>query len=86
MTPEQQQKADKVLSALAFEQNEVFDAVLSLVDESIAGETARAVSVGIDEGKRAHACGRADALLDLKDLLMNTQVEARNRFPVKKQP
>jgi hypothetical protein len=86
MTPEQQHRADKILSALAFEKNEIFDAVLELVDESITGETARAVSVGIDENKRAHACGRADALLDLKDLLLNTQVEARNRFPAKKQP
>ncbi len=84
MTQEQKAAQQKILSTLAFEQNEVFDSVMALLDESIKSESARAVSIGIAEDKRAHACGRADSLADFKDLLLATQQEGRQLFAGKK--
>lgn len=69
---------------LAFEKNEIFDCVLSYLSESINAEVDRAVSYSIDEAKRAHACGRAEALKDFQDLLMSEQQKAlQERFGVK---
>ena len=84
MTPEQKAAQQKILASLAFEQNEVFDAVIALLNESIQSEAARAVSIGIAEDKRSHACGRADSLGDFKDLLFATQQEGRQLFASKK--
>jgi hypothetical protein len=66
---------------LAFEKNEVFDAVLAYMDAAIAAEVDRAISYSIEGEKRVHACGRAEALRDFKDLLLSEQEEAqRERF------
>lgn len=65
-------------TSLSFEQNNVFDAVLAFLDVSIESEVDRAVSYSIDEAKRSHACGRAEALKDFKDLLIIQNDEAKN--------
>ncbi|CAB5238362.1 hypothetical protein UFOVP144_48 [uncultured Caudovirales phage] len=62
---------------LSFETNEVFDAVMAFLDESINSEVDRAVSYAIEGEKRIHACGRAEALKDYKDLLLIQNEEAR---------
>lgn len=64
-------------TALSFESNEVFDAVMAFLDESIESEVDRAVSYAIEGEKRVHACGRAEALKDYKDLLLIQNEEAR---------
>jgi hypothetical protein len=65
-------------TALSFEQNNIFDAVVAFLDASIDAEVDRAISYSIDESKRTHACGRAEALKDFKDLLYIQNDEAKN--------
>lgn len=64
-------------TALSFENNEVFEAVLAYLSGSIEAEVDRAISYSIDGEKRIHACGRAEALKDFKDLLLSEQQEAK---------
>ena len=63
---------------LSFETNEVFDAVLAYLNYSIEAEVDRAISYSTEGEKRVHACGRAESLKDIKDLLLNQQQEAQN--------
>ena len=63
--------------ALAFDTNEVFEAVLAYLSGSIDAEVDRAISYSIEGEKRVHACGRAEALKDFKDLLLAEQQEAK---------
>ena len=62
---------------LSFESNEVFDAVLAFLDASIEAEVDRAIAYNTEGEKRVHACGRAEALKDFKDLLIVQNQEAR---------
>jgi hypothetical protein len=64
-------------SALSFETNEVFEAVLAFLDASVEAEVDRAIAYSIEGEKRIHACGRAEALKDFKDLLLVQQQEAK---------
>lgn len=73
--------SEEVRKSLGFEKNEVFDAVLAYLDASITAEVERAISYSIEGEKRVHACGRAEAIKDFKDLLLAEQSEAlRSRF------
>jgi hypothetical protein len=63
---------------LSFDKNEVFDAVLAYLDASVEAEVDRAISYATEGEKRIHACGRAEALKDFKDLILAQQQEARN--------
>lgn len=72
---------DDARKALAFEKNEVFDAVIAYLDASISAEVDRAISYSIEGEKRVHACGRAEAIKDFRDLLLSEQADAlRQRF------
>jgi hypothetical protein len=62
---------------LSFETNEVFEAVLAFLDASVEAEVDRAISYSTEGEKRIHACGRAEALKDFKDLILVQQQEAR---------
>lgn len=62
---------------LSFETNEVFDAVLAYLNASIEAEVDRAIAYSTEGEKRIHACGRAEALKDFKDLLLIQQQESR---------
>lgn len=74
----------EVRRTLGFEKNEVFDAVLAYMDSAIAAEVDRAISYSIEGEKRVHACGRAEALRDFRDLLLAEHEEAlKERFGVK---
>lgn len=74
----------EVRRTLGFEKNEVFDAVLAYMDSAISAEVDRAISYSIEGEKRVHACGRAEALRDFRDLLLAEHEEAlRERFGVK---
>jgi hypothetical protein len=64
-------------TALSFESNEVFEAVLAFLDASVDAEVDRAISFSIEGEKRVHACGRAEALKDFKDLLLVQNQEAK---------
>jgi hypothetical protein len=62
---------------LSFETNEVFDAVLAFLTASVDAEVDRAISYATEGEKRIHACGRAEALKDFKELILVQQQEAR---------
>ena len=62
---------------LSFDKNEVFDAVMAYLNLSVDAEVDRAISYATEGEKRIHACGRAEALKDFKDLLLIQQQEAR---------
>lgn len=64
-------------TTLSFDTNEVFDAVLAYLNGSIDAEVDRAISYSIEGEKRVHACGRAEALKDFRDLLLSEQQEAK---------
>jgi hypothetical protein len=68
---------DEHKRVLSFDQNEVFDAVLAYLNLSVDAEVDRAISYATEGEKRIHACGRAEALKDFKDLLLIQQQEAR---------
>jgi hypothetical protein len=68
---------DEHKRVLSFESNEVFDAVLAYLNLSVEAEVDRAISYATEGEKRIHACGRAEALKDFKDLLLIQQQEAR---------
>lgn len=63
--------------SLAFDTNEVFEAVIAYLDANIEGEVDRAISFNIEGEKRIHGCGRAEGLRDFKDLLLAEQAEAK---------
>lgn len=64
-------------ASLSFEKNPVFDAVLAYLDVSIEAEVDRAISYSTEGEKRIHACGRAEALKDFKELIISEQAEAK---------
>lgn len=68
---------DEHKRVLSFDKNEVFDAVLAYLNLSVDAEVDRAISYATEGEKRIHACGRAEALKDFKDLLLIQQQEAR---------
>jgi hypothetical protein len=63
--------------SLAFESNEVFEAVIAYLDANIEGEVDRAISYNIEGEKRIHGCGRAESLRDFKDLLLSENQDAK---------
>ena len=67
----------KIMNSLIFEQSDVWDAVLIIVNKALKSESDFAISA-MEEQKRAHQCGRADGILYIKDLLESTRSEALN--------
>ena len=66
----------KIQNSLLFHQSDVWDAVMSIIDEIQKSETSIATSQSIDESKRAHQCGRVDGIFFVKDLLEDTRAQA----------
>lgn len=57
--------------------NTTVDAVLDLLGEWIAEDTRAAVSPGLSETDRAHACGRSDSLFDFRDRILELRAKTR---------
>ena len=77
MTKEEKDKIkQKLQHSLVFEHSDLWDGILFVIEESKNAEIGSAVSQMIDETKRAHQCGRVEALFDIKDLLIQTREEA----------
>ncbi len=66
----------KIQNALTFNQSDIWDVVMLILDEAIKAESQHAMSSGIDESKRAHQCGRADGISYVKELLNDTHSQA----------
>ena len=67
----------KLLRSMAFANSEVFDAVLTIINNNIEYETTEAISSMSDESLRAHACGRADGMKSLRERLIAYNETAR---------
>ena len=77
MTNEDKTKTkEKLQHSLIFEHSDLWDGILFIIEEAKNAEIGSAVSQVIEESKRAHQCGRVEALFDLKDLLIQTREEA----------
>jgi hypothetical protein len=67
-----------VYEPFIFAQSDLFDAVLKIIDEWRSDETSVAFRSEHTPESRAHACGRAGALSDLKDELLERRTTAEN--------
>lgn len=71
------------LEQLAFKgENKSWKATLHIIDTFIEMEVANAIRTGITDSERAHACGRADSLVDVKNHLLEMRSEAQREFNI----
>lgn len=73
---ENEKKRIKLLNSLIFEQSDIWDSVLFVIDEAYKNEVDIAINQNIDEQKRPHQAGRADGIAYIKELLDSTRKEA----------
>lgn len=66
----------KIQTSLLFHESDIWDSVMSIIDELYKAEVANAISSGIEESKRSHQCGRADGVAYVKELLESTREQA----------
>lgn len=66
----------KIQNSLLFHQSDVWDSVMSIIDELYRSEVVGAISSGVEESKRSHQCGRADGVAYVKELLESTREQA----------
>lgn len=76
MNENEQKEAIKMQNTLSFGQSDVWDCVHSIIEKVLQQEVNAAISQSLDEQKRSHQCGRAEAVLYVKDLLNSTRDEA----------
>ncbi|NDB81799.1 MAG: hypothetical protein EB127_03485 [Alphaproteobacteria bacterium] len=72
----EQDKKIKLLNSLTFEQSDLWDGVLFMIDEAFKNEVDIAINQNIEESKRPHQAGRADGIAYIKELLESTRSEA----------
>lgn len=74
---------DKTLESLAFRgENKSWDATMNIIDTFIEMEVANAIRYNLSDSERAHACGRADALADIKNHLADLREQSVRRFNI----
>lgn len=66
----------KIQQSLVFETSELWNSVILILDAAIESEVGAAISSHTNESLRAHACGRADGVKFIKELLVETRKEA----------
>ena len=71
------------LEILAFKgENKSWNATLRIMDTFIELEVANAIRANQNDAERAHACGRADAMVDIKNHLLEMRTQARKEFNI----
>ncbi len=71
---------DEIIRKLSFRgNNEVFDAVIAVIDSFVSIETAGAIAQDVPPDKRAHQCGRAEGLVDLKVFLLDVRSNSERK-------
>jgi hypothetical protein len=71
------QTTEEIARKLSFKgRNEVFEAVIAVIDSFVSIETAGAIAQDVTPDKRAHQCGRAEGLVDLKVFLLDIRSNA----------
>ena len=74
---------EDTLQKLAFRgRSEPWEATLHIIDTFIELEVANAIKPSLQDSDRAHACGRADSLADLKNHLLDMRSEAQKKFNI----
>jgi hypothetical protein len=74
---------EDTLQKLAFRgKNEAWETALHVLDTFIEIEVANAIRPNLSDADRAHACGRADSLADLKNHLSEMRSEAQRRYNI----
>lgn len=69
---------DYNISTFAFtEKNAVWEHIMYIIDLNIQAETQRAISPDVSGEVRIHQCGRANAISDFKNLLLEEKRKAR---------
>lgn len=69
---------DYDISTFAFpEKNAVWEHIMYIIDLNIQAETQRAISPDVNGETRIHQCGRANAISDFKNLLLEERRKAR---------
>lgn len=69
---------DYDISTFAFpEKNAVWEHIMYIIDLNIQAETNRAISPDVTGEARVHQCGRANAISDFKNLLLEERRKAR---------
>lgn len=68
----------KTQESLTFEQSDIWDTIIYIIDEAAKSEISVAIGQHEDESTRAHSCGRAEGIVFLKELLESTRTEARH--------
>lgn len=77
MNPTESEKQRiKLLNSLIFEQSDLWDGVLFVIEQAYKNEVEIAINQNIDENKRPHQAGRADGIAYIKELLESTRSEA----------
>jgi hypothetical protein len=75
-TTKDQDRKQKIQNSLVFSQNDVWDTVMFILDETIKQETSLAINQNIEEEKRSHQAGRADGIVYFKELIEDTRAMA----------
>jgi hypothetical protein len=74
---------DKTLENLAFKgENKTWDSVLNILDTFIELEVANAIRYNLVDSERSHACGRADAMADIKNHLLDLRAQAIKKYNI----
>lgn len=77
MNPTESEKQRiKLLNSLIFEQSDLWDGVLFVIEQAYKNEVDIAINQNISEEKRPHQAGRADGIAYIKELLESTRSEA----------
>jgi hypothetical protein len=73
----------EILESLAFKgENKAWTATMRIMDTFIELEVANAIRANQSDAERAHACGRADAIVDMKNHLLEMRSQARKEFNI----
>ena len=73
----------EILEQLAFRgDNKVWSATMRIMDTFIELEVASAIRNGLSDAERAHACGRADAMVDIKNHMLEMRAQAQKEFNI----
>lgn len=71
---------EDTLHKLSFRgKNDVFEAVIAVIDNFVSIETASAIAQDITAERRGHQCGRVEGLVDLKVFLIDIRTQASRR-------
>jgi hypothetical protein len=72
----QYQPSEDTIKALAFNKSPIWDFVVEVLNASVQAEVSIAISQELTAERRAHAAGRAEAMVDLQNYLAQCRQEA----------